>query len=158
MSRLQTEKKSPKKSPVVGRVVCSLPPGHSLGLGSKSLVDQIALLNKGLPYGKIEQFERKSGLPMDRIANVMVLSSGVKASRRRAGRFNAIESERLFRLSRIFEQAVQLFDGDRAAAVTWLDSPCRALGGEVPLDFAKSELGAHEVENVIGRLEHGVFQ
>ena len=54
--------------------------------------------------------------------------------------------------------AVQLYDGDQAAAVTWLKSPCRALGGEVPLDFAKSELGAHEVENVIGRLEHGVFQ
>ena len=33
----------------------------------------------------------------------------------------------------------------------------RALGGATPLDFAKTEPGAREVENVLGRLEHGVF-
>jgi uncharacterized protein (DUF2384 family) len=33
----------------------------------------------------------------------------------------------------------------------------RALGGRSPLDFAQTEPGAREVENVIGRLEHGVF-
>jgi uncharacterized protein (DUF2384 family) len=36
-------------------------------------------------------------------------------------------------------------------------SPQRALGGAVPVDIAKTEVGAREIENIIGRLEHGVF-
>jgi hypothetical protein len=32
-----------------------------------------------------------------------------------------------------------------------------ALGGAVPLAVARTELGALEVERLIGRLEHGVF-
>jgi len=39
----------------------------------------------------------------------------------------------------------------------WLTSAQPALGGAVPLDLAKSEVGAREVERLVGRLEHGVF-
>jgi uncharacterized protein (DUF2384 family) len=31
------------------------------------------------------------------------------------------------------------------------------LGGAVPLDFAKTEIGAREVENLLGRIEYGVY-
>jgi uncharacterized protein (DUF2384 family) len=36
-------------------------------------------------------------------------------------------------------------------------APQRALGGAVPLEIAKTEVGAREVEQIIGRLEQGVF-
>ena len=55
------------------------------------------------------------------------------------------------------DMAVALFEGDIAAARKWLQMPQRGLGGETPLDFASTEVGAREVENLIGRLEHGVF-
>jgi uncharacterized protein (DUF2384 family) len=38
-----------------------------------------------------------------------------------------------------------------------LKTPARSLGGKPPLEFAASELGAQEVENLIGRLEYGVY-
>ena len=56
----------------------------------------------------------------------------------------------------LFEQAVDLFEGDAAAARRWLAAPNRALGGESPLSFAETEPGVREVERLIGRLEHGV--
>jgi uncharacterized protein (DUF2384 family) len=31
------------------------------------------------------------------------------------------------------------------------------LGGAIPLEIAKTEVGAREVEQIIGRLEQGVF-
>jgi len=43
------------------------------------------------------------------------------------------------------------------AALNWLRSPARALAGRQPVEFARSEVGGREVENLIGRLEHGVF-
>ena len=38
----------------------------------------------------------------------------------------------------------------------WLRSPALGLGGAVPLEF-KTEVGAREVENLLGRIEHGVY-
>ena len=61
------------------------------------------------------------------------------------------------RASRIFARALSLFEGDRDAAKHWLSEPQRALGGEVPLAVARTEVGGLEVERLIGRLEHGVF-
>jgi putative toxin-antitoxin system antitoxin component (TIGR02293 family) len=79
------------------------------------------------------------------------------ARRRLAGRFAADESERLLRISAVFEKAVELFEGDVAGAVTWLTRPTKDLGHQTPLKYSRSELGAREVESLIGRLEHGVF-
>jgi putative toxin-antitoxin system antitoxin component (TIGR02293 family) len=50
-----------------------------------------------------------------------------------------------------------LFEGDRDAAVEWLTTPQTALGDRVPLDLARTEIGAREVERLVGRLDHGVF-
>ncbi len=74
-----------------------------------------------------------------------------------SGRLAPDESERLLRVSMLFEKAVDLFDGDVAEATRWLRSPQRGLGGPSPLEFARTEVGAREVENLIGRLEHGVI-
>jgi putative toxin-antitoxin system antitoxin component (TIGR02293 family) len=63
----------------------------------------------------------------------------------------------LLRLSLVFEKAVNLFEGDTDAARAWLGRPNKALGGETPLSAVETEIGAREVEDLIGRLEHGVF-
>lgn len=74
-----------------------------------------------------------------------------------AGRVAKEESERLLRLAMIHEQAVNLFEGDATAASDWLARPRKALGGKSPLEAGETEIGAREVEDLIGRLEHGVF-
>jgi len=61
------------------------------------------------------------------------------------------------RISTIFEKSVELFDGDISAAVNWLTTPKKALNNQQPLTYSRTEIGAREVENLIGRLEHGVF-
>ena len=58
---------------------------------------------------------------------------------------------------RVFGKAQKLFEGDAWATERWLSSPRRALGGATPLERARTEDGAREVEALIGRLEHGVF-
>lgn len=67
------------------------------------------------------------------------------------------ESERLLRISRIVDQAIVLFEGDRGAALQRLGAYQPALNSQNPLELARTEIGAREVENLIGRLEHGVF-
>ena len=44
--------------------------------------------------------------------------------------------------------------GKRAA--TWLRRPSRALGGAAPLALLDSEAGAKAVDDLLGRIEHGI--
>jgi putative toxin-antitoxin system antitoxin component (TIGR02293 family) len=60
-------------------------------------------------------------------------------------------------LARIIGKTTDLFEGDERAALGWLSQPQQALGGQVPLEHSRTEQGAAEVENLIGRLEQGVF-
>ena len=120
-------------------------------------VTVVARLKKGLPYGAVEEFRRTSQLPLESIRCVMRVSARTLARQKVANRLTPEASERLFRLSRIFDKTVGLFDGDAAAARAWLQSPNRALDQQSPLRLVESEIGAGEVEDLIGRLEHGVF-
>jgi putative toxin-antitoxin system antitoxin component (TIGR02293 family) len=66
------------------------------------------------------------------------------------------ESERLFRLACLYDKAVEVFE-DPQMARKWLKEPSWALGDVTPLRYADTELGAQEVEDLLGRIEHGVF-
>jgi putative toxin-antitoxin system antitoxin component (TIGR02293 family) len=39
----------------------------------------------------------------------------------------------------------------------WFHGRIRALGGKTPIEFARTEPGAREVEDLIGRIEDGIF-
>ena len=76
--------------------------------------------------------------------------------RKTQGKIARNESEKLVRYQRLLKKAEDVF-GDRDAAREWLTSPQLGLGNIKPVEFAKSEIGAREVENLLGRIEYGVY-
>lgn len=78
-------------------------------------------------------------------------------SRSRKARFTAEQSERLVRIIRVIDRAVDLFEGNKDEAQKWLNEPNRALSWKVPAELMASETGAYEVMKLITRLEHGVY-
>ena len=131
--------------------------GASLGLTATRTDDLVDQIDRGLPFKALESLAALSGLSVIRIAAVLGVPERTLARRKAAGKLAPDESERLLRLSIVFENAVELFEGDVVGAVTWLTSPKKALGHQTPLAYSRTELGAREVEDLIGRLEHGVF-
>ena len=91
------------------------------------------------------------------IATIIGLPERTLARRRAAGKLAPDESERLLRIATVFEKAVNLFEGDVHAAVAWLRKPRKALAHQTPLAYSRTGIGAREVEDLIGRLEYGVF-
>jgi putative toxin-antitoxin system antitoxin component (TIGR02293 family) len=132
-------------------------PGSSLGLKIGNGVAPSARITRGLSYQALARFQRTSQLPMETITKVIQLPLRTLARRKIAGKLSRGESERLVRLSLVFEKATNLFEGEKAAARAWLYKPCKALGNTPPLVAAETELGARAVEDLIGQLEHGVF-
>ncbi len=76
--------------------------------------------------------------------------------RKVAGRLTAQESDKVVRFSRLLKQAADLF-GSVERGRAWLKFPQRGLGGAVPLDYAQTEVGALEVERLLGRIQYSVY-
>ena len=130
---------------------------QSLGVEVGGTIDVIAKIQAGFPYKVLEGFGKSTSLPIAEIARLVSIPQRTLTRRKQAGRLHPDESERLFRVARVIEKAVQLFEGDREAAMRWFQTPQPALDGRKPIEFARTEVGGREVEDLIGRLEHGVF-
>ncbi|MFL6248165.1 MAG: antitoxin Xre-like helix-turn-helix domain-containing protein [Thermoanaerobaculia bacterium] len=128
-----------------------------LGLDYFDLPSIIKAVEKGFSWKTFERFVKNIGLPADRIADVMGIPRRTLARRKVEGRLKADESDKLLRLARVFGSALDLFDGNREAATLFLTDINIALGGVAPIDFARTELGAEEVENLVGRIQYGIF-
>ena len=128
-----------------------------LGLDVVDTRQLLRSVERGLPYATFERLVANTALAADDALVLVNIPRRTLTRRKREGRFREDESDRLLRASRVIARALGLFDGDRGAATHWLSQPQRALGGEAPLVVARTEVGALEVERLIGRLEHGVF-
>ena len=128
-----------------------------IGVKVKSSVELVKHVENGLAFTAVEALQKQMNLATKEIALLLDIKFRTFLRRKAAGRLQPAESDRVLRTSRLFARAQDLFDGDQAAARSWLMTPQRALGGAIPLEIAKTEVGAREVERIIGRLEQGVF-
>lgn len=115
------------------------------------------VVQHGIPYSVLESFLTASQLPQAEVLTVADISPRTLQRRKAEGRLTPVESDRLWRVTHLYRLTVEMFEGSFSDATKWLTSPCRGLGGRTPLEFAQTEAGAREVENLIGRLEHGVI-
>lgn len=131
--------------------------GSSLGLAALSTDELIGAVQSGFSFKSLEAFSAETGFAPAEVASLVGIPERTFARRKLSGRLSPDESERLLRVSSVFEKAAGLFEGNVDETLEWLTQPKKALGDKAPLNYSRSELGAREVENLIGRLEHGVF-
>lgn len=128
-----------------------------LGIRVNNTMELIQAIGSGFPFSTLERVRKETGLPMERLAGSIGLSARTLTRRKKEKKLSTTESDRLVTLTRLLTQAVELFEGQKPAALRWFVQPNRAFGTLSPLEMAATETGAREVENLMGRLEHGVF-
>ena len=128
-----------------------------LGLRSMHLRELLRLIARGLPFDSIERLQKNVGFDIDVLTALVQIPRRTLTRRRSEGRFAPEESDRLVAAARLLSKALDLFEGNAEAARGWLLAPQLVLGGATPLDIAKTETGAREVEILIDRLEQGIF-
>ncbi len=111
-------------------------------------------LRQGVPREAFERIRADLGISSEELADVLGIPTRTLA--RRTDRFKPDESERLLRVGSVVQKAAEVLE-DRMAARRWMTQPKRALGGLTPLRCCDTEMGAREVEALLGRIEHGVF-
>jgi putative toxin-antitoxin system antitoxin component (TIGR02293 family) len=116
----------------------------------------ISALRVGLPVQELTDLQASLKVPMEKLAPRLGISKATLHRRKASGRLGPAESDRVVRFARLMGKAVEVLESDDNAR-QWLTSPQFGLGGAVPLDYADTEVGAREVEDLLGRIEHGVY-
>jgi putative toxin-antitoxin system antitoxin component (TIGR02293 family) len=65
-------------------------------------------------------------------------------------------SERLLLLTNLLQHGLDVFDEDAQTLADWLRSPIRELNTQSPLSLLDTTTGFGLVDDVLGRIEHGI--
>jgi putative toxin-antitoxin system antitoxin component (TIGR02293 family) len=111
----------------------------------------------GLPFQTLATFEKYSGLTRPELCNYLDIPTTTMSRRQKDGRFSPAESERILRLAKVVNSAVELFCDDVPAAIQWLKTPAVYYDGERPIEMTRTQDGAEEIESFIFRISNGIF-
>jgi putative toxin-antitoxin system antitoxin component (TIGR02293 family) len=123
---------------------------------AKHPTELIRQIQKGLRFSELQTLQNSLALPFEQLAAKLCISRSTLHRRKAAGRLSPDESDKVMRLSRLLDHAAKVF-GDVEKARAWLKFPQVGLGGAVPLDYAQTEVGAREVDDLLGRIDYGVY-
>lgn len=144
MKRKKTSYRNEREAPLTARVQET---------ATAPLVESV---REGLDFAEFNALCQLLHVSEERLAGLLSMSRATLHRRKKAGRLASAESDRLVRFARLLARAEDVF-ASRDAARSWLQEPAVAFQGEAPLDFADTETGAREVEDLLGRIEYGVF-
>lgn len=139
----------------IGGVVsyCVHGPTGKLSFSSAKMVE---VLRVGLPVYELDALQASLAVPMEKLVPMLGISKATLHRRKAEGRLDQAESDRVVRFAKLMGKAVEVMESEENAR-QWLNSPQFGLGGAVPLEYAETEVGAREVENLLGRIEYGVY-
>ena len=117
----------------------------------------VSRIESGLPAAAALAFKETLKLTNAELAALLGVSPRTLARLDPAkSRLDVVSGDRLVRSARLFAIAAEVLE-DPEAAARWLKAPQRALGGAIPLELGHTDVGTRAVEDLLGRMEHGVY-
>ena len=127
--------------------------GVSRSLTPMQLIETSRL---GLPGSETNRVAGLLAITDKEMARLLNQSPATFHRQAKIGRLDAATSERLLVLARLANYGAEVFQ-DRGKFTRWLRRPLRLLNDCPPVDFLDSPTGAQLVEDILGRIEAGVF-
>lgn len=112
----------------------------------------------GLPFSFVREIATPLGLEALEMAARCGLSRStyLRKVKKPKERLSNLESDALTRHINLLRKACEAF-GDFKSARTWLKTAQPGLGNAIPIELARTSVGAREVEKLLTRIEHGVY-
>ena len=116
----------------------------------------LAEVRSGLSASFLEDLRDALDVSETQLADVVGMARQTLVRRKIQGVLRRDEGDRAAVVAKVFNRAVAYFDLNRRDAIEWLKHPNPALAGETPLERADTAIGAADVIDLIGRMEHGI--
>ena len=120
------------------------------------LSERIAEIEKGVAYTTFQRLARRLDISEERLRKVLGFSAATLHRRKVAGRFTLDESNRLYWLESLLDLADQVLE-DPEETKAFMTTGNLALGGAIPLDYARTAPGLEAVRRLLLQLDHGVI-
>src|SRR5258708_24584323 len=135
---------------------CIHGPGGKITAADFTTPKLIKALQVGLPVQELNDLQATLDVPMEKLVPMLGISKATLHRRKAEGKLDPAESDRVVRFARLMGKAVEVLESEENAR-QWLTSPQFGLGGAVPLEYAETEVGAREVEDLLGRTDYDVY-
>ena len=120
-----------------------------------TVVERIAQVEQGIEFEYFRKLAEQLGISEERLRRVSGFAAATLNRRKAAGRFTLDESNRLYWLSSLLDTAEQVLE-DPEEVREFMTTGNLALGGAVPLDYARTAPGLEAVQRLLLQLDHGV--
>lgn len=116
----------------------------------------LATIRAGVALNVVARVAERYNLGDALLATLLGVSlSTLKRRRASNGRLAENESDRFVRVAGLYAMAEDVM-GSPLRAAEWMAQPNRSLGQESPNAYAETDTGGREVEDLLGRIAHGV--
>ena len=126
-----------------------------MGRGVRSPQDLAERVREGLPFTALAAVMEQYGISRDVLCDILYLSRRNFLRRKEQRRLAPDESDRLYRLARVLAHANRVFE-DPDESADWIHTPNTSLGKQQPLTLLDTYIGVQQVDQVLGRIEHGI--
>lgn len=121
-----------------------------------NVTEVIRGMRQGMSADIVPQVAQRLGLSQEKLfENLRLPRSTMKARLGKNQSLSATEQDRMYRIGRVWDRAVDVLEDDEAARA-WINRDNRSLGGESPLSLLDTEAGYELVLDTLGRIESGV--
>lgn len=114
------------------------------------------LIRDGFPVSSFAAVSKYTSVPQERLSFVINPRTLQRRIAKPDPRLDVGESDRLFRVARIYALAERVL-GSVDDARVWMNTPNRSLDNARPFDLLATEAEARDVEDTLGRIADGVF-
>lgn len=121
-----------------------------------SSFDLIAQSRVGLTHVEVRRMATLLELTVRELATLLSMNERTMARRLVDGSLNKVESERLLLLMSLAAHGLRVFE-DQGKFNRWLRRPLEILDGQTPLQLLDTATGFQVVDQILGRIEYGVY-
>lgn len=123
----------------------------------RSEFDLISLSNEGITKASLDALISHLGISKKAFSE-NILDASVKTLERKKStdKLDKRTSSHIIEIAKVVEHAFEVFE-DEEKVKGWLNAPNRALNGIKPIDLFYLPTGLGMVNDILGRIEHGVF-
>ncbi|HVS92369.1 MAG TPA: antitoxin Xre/MbcA/ParS toxin-binding domain-containing protein [Mucilaginibacter sp.] len=134
-------------------------------LGGESIVnhpvrsefDLISLSNEGLSKASVDALVDHLGISRKAFSeNILDISVKTLERKKITDKLDKRTSSHVIEIAKVVEHAFEVFE-DEDSVKQWLNTANRALGGIKPIDLFYIPTGLGLVDDILGRIEYGVY-
>ncbi len=119
-------------------------------------VDLIAVSRNGISAAQLEALQKSTGLENHHLARILQVTTRTLQNKKGSDKMSISVTEKALKLSRLYQNGYFTF-GDKSNFKAWMRSPVLALNNKTPLSYLDTQFGFELVEQILGRIAHGII-